>query len=110
MIRAAQHQLAELLDLEAARFESAPYDFVDIPLIERSGVVSGQRSHRFVRGTFALPASGVELRVLASGRPVGRFVLLPKPDVGVSLEERVVAVALADQVGAALAEGTLRRG
>jgi hypothetical protein len=110
VIMAAQHELAELLELEEARFESAPYDFVDLPLLERSGVVSGQRSHRFVRDAFALPASGVELRVLASGRPVGRFILLPKPNVGVSLEHRVVAVALADQVGAAIAEGRLRHG
>jgi hypothetical protein len=40
--------------------------------------------------------------VLARGRPVGRFVLTPHPGVGVTLERRIVAVALADQVGGAL--------
>ena len=33
---------------------------------------------------------------------LGRFVLEPTPGVGVPLERRVVAVALADQVGAVL--------
>jgi hypothetical protein len=36
--------------------------------------------------------------VLARGREVGRFVLIPTPGVPTSLEERVVAVAIADQV------------
>ena len=40
--------------------------------------------------------------MLARGRPVGRFVLVPTPGTGVSLERRIVAVALADQAGAAL--------
>ncbi len=40
--------------------------------------------------------------VLARGQQIGRFVLDPAPGAGVSLESRVVAVAIADQVGAAL--------
>ena len=35
---------------------------------------------------------------------LGRFVLVPGPDTTVTLEQRVVAVAIADQVGAVLAE------
>jgi hypothetical protein len=34
---------------------------------------------------------------------LGRLVLEPEPDVGVSIEERVVAIALSDQLGAVLA-------
>ena len=52
---------------------------------------------------FALPAEGVELLVLGRGRELGRFVLEPDPNEGASLEERIVAVALSDQLGAALA-------
>jgi hypothetical protein len=52
---------------------------------------------------FAFPASGVELPVLGRGNVIGRFVLVPQPETSVSLEQRVVAVAIADQVGAALA-------
>ena len=45
--------------------------------------------------------------MLGRGNVLGRFVLVPQPDTVVSLEQRVVAVAIADQVGAALvATGT----
>ena len=46
------------------------------------------------------PAGGVELPVLARGQHIGRFVLVPTPGHSVSLEERLVAVAIADQVAA----------
>lgn len=46
---------------------------------------------------------GAELLVLARGQPIGRFGLMPEPGTGLSLDQRVVAVALADQVGAVLA-------
>ena len=42
-------------------------------------------------------------QVFGRGRQFGRLVLVPDPAVGVSIEERVVAVALADQLGAAFA-------
>jgi len=44
----------------------------------------------------------VALPVVGAGRSLGRFVLIPTPGVGVSKERRLSAVALADQVGAAL--------
>ena len=56
-----------------------------------------------MRGEFTLPAEGVEIPVLGRGRQVGRLVLEPEPDVGVSLEERIVAIAISDQLGAAVA-------
>jgi hypothetical protein len=34
---------------------------------------------------------------------VGRLVLEPDPEVGVSLEERIVAIAISDQLGAVMA-------
>ena len=58
---------------------------------------------------FELPAAGVELLVMGRGRLLGRFVLDPTPGTGVSLEQRVVAVALADQVGAVLAAPAAER-
>jgi hypothetical protein len=64
--------------------------------------------HRLVGGEFALPTEGVELVVVGGGRQLGRFVLTPRPDVGVSLDRRVVAVALADQLGAALSPAAAR--
>ena len=96
----AQHELIDLLGLTGCRFEALPYE-TDLPLLERSGAVLTDR-HRYTLDGFELPAGGVALPVLARGRPVGRFVLMPTPGTGVSLERRIVAVALADQAGAAL--------
>ena len=50
------------------------------------------------RAGFELPEQGVDLPVLARGREIGRFVLIPTPGIATTLEERVVAVAIADQV------------
>jgi hypothetical protein len=41
--------------------------------------------------------------VVERGREVGRLVLIGDPEVAVTLEERVLAVALADQLGIAMA-------
>ena len=42
--------------------------------------------------------------MLGRGNVLGRFVLVPEPNTTVTLEQRVVAVAIADQVGAVLAD------
>jgi hypothetical protein len=60
-------------------------------------------AYMVTRAGFELPEQGCEIPVSGRGRLLGRFVLEPRPGVGVSLEQRVVAVALADQVGATLA-------
>lgn len=100
VVGTAQQELTELLSLDGCRFEALPYD-AELPVLGRSGALT-QRSHRYQESAFALPSGGVSLPVLARGRPVGRFVLTPHPGVGVTLERRIVAVALADQVGGAL--------
>ena len=41
--------------------------------------------------------------MLEQGQQVARLVLIGDPEVAVTIEERVVAVALADQLGTALA-------
>ncbi len=109
VILAAQDELAELLALRSCRFEAQPFLPV-LPRLERSGHVD-TRVFRLRDGGFELPAEGVELPVYGRGQQLGRFVLEPTPGVGVSLEQRVVAVAVADQVGAALAAPwTTRKG
>ncbi len=94
-------ELSELLSLRDCRFEQAPFG-APLPRLERNGAIDMPR-RRFVRGQFTLPEEGVELPVLGRGRMLGRLVLEPDPDVGVSVEERVVAIALSDQLGVALA-------
>ena len=94
---------AELLDAMRLRdcwFERPPY-VNELPTLERSGVVRTTH-HRYTRDGFELPREGVALPVIGPGGPVGRFVLMPEPGAGVSKEGRLLAVALADQLGMAL--------
>lgn len=94
-------EITELLELETCRFERPPHG-PPLPRLERGGAVVGG-TRRLVGGEFALPTEGVELPVLGRGQQYGRLVLVPKPGTGASIEERAVAVALSDQLGAALA-------
>lgn len=100
LLLAVTAELIETLDLQNAWFERPPFTAA-LPVVARSGVIEATE-HRFANGEFELPREGVVLPVIASGRTVGRFVLIPTPGVGVSKERRLSAVALADQVGAAL--------
>jgi hypothetical protein len=95
-------EIAGLLDLRECRFERPPFG-APLPRLERNGAISGLTARRFVGAGFALPEEGVELPVVGRGRQVGRFVLEPEADHGAPIEELVVAVALADQLGATIA-------
>ena len=101
VLEAAQGELIELLTLQSCRFEAQPI-LLALPRMERSGQLD-TKVWRFRDGGFELPEEGVELPVYGRGQQLGRFVLEPTAGVGVTLEQRVVAVAIADQVGAALA-------
>jgi hypothetical protein len=50
-----------------------------------------------------LPGSDIELLVESGGLFQGRFLMTPVPSARASQEQRLLAVAFADQVGAALA-------
>jgi hypothetical protein len=93
-----ERELTGLLRLESCEFHAGP-STGELPVLQRTGWLEGA-SLRFVDGEFALPESGAELPVLHRGQRVGAFVLRADPDVGVSMEQRVVAVAIADQAGA----------
>jgi hypothetical protein len=99
VLRSVQAELLGLLRLQDCRFERPPFPS-SIPQLERNGTIEGGQ-RRFVAGQFTLPGEGVEIPVLVRGRVIGRFVLIPDWHVGAALEERVVAVALVDLVGAA---------
>jgi Domain of unknown function (DUF4118) len=104
VIGAAQDELRSLLTLLVCRFEAIPYgdDEPSRPRLGRNGSIELQPVVRFARlghrVGFELPEEGVDLPVLARGREIGRFVLVPTAGVPATLEERVVAVAIADQV------------
>jgi K+-sensing histidine kinase KdpD len=103
VVLAAEAQLRDLLHLRDCRFE-APSSEQPLPRLRANGTME-VREHHYRREGFELPAEGVELPVHGHGRQLGRFVLIPTPGIGVSREERMVAVAIAGQVGSALADG-----
>jgi len=107
VIVAAQAELAGLLDPIVCQFEAAPFaDRLDLPRLERNGVIEQPARYRLQPGgdlEMELPAQGLVLPVMARGQIIGRFVLDFEPGTTASLEQRVVAVAVTDQVGASLA-------
>jgi hypothetical protein len=112
VIAVAQDELRELLTLQEARFEALPtHDLRAIPRIGRNGAIEGVKDRTYGRlpdgsGGFEFPEQGVELPVLARGQHIGRFLLTPTKGVAVSLEQRLVAVAIADQVAAVWIPGS----
>jgi Domain of unknown function (DUF4118) len=101
VLESVRAELIDLMSLRACTFEQPPFG-TPLPRLGRNGSIDIQR-RRIVRGEFTLPSEGVEIPVLGRGRQVGRLVLESEPDVGVSLEERMVAIAISDQLGAAVA-------
>jgi hypothetical protein len=100
VLESVRRELMQLLSLQSCDFEPPPFG-VPLPRLERNGSIDTPH-RRFARGEFTLPEEGVEIPVLGRGRQLGRLVLTPDPEVGVSIEERVVAIAISDQLGAAL--------
>lgn len=95
---------AELLDtlrLQECRFELPPF-LLELPLLESDGVLAGS-VRRYGGAGIQLPAVGADLRVVGPRGIIGRFVLVPTPEVVISAERLLVAVALADALGLALA-------
>ncbi len=102
LIMAVAGELRDILSLRDCRYET--YSPADRPVarVERNGEVTvGQL--RWGVDTMGLPTKQVELLVEARGHPAGRFILTPTPGEPVPFDKRLVAIALADQVGAALA-------
>jgi hypothetical protein len=97
-------ELLRLLELRDCRFEAGLgwLEGRTLAQLERNGdVVHG--GVRWSVDSLGLPSRGVGLEVQGGGQTYGRYLLVPTPSVPVSFERRIVAVALADQVGAAFA-------
>jgi hypothetical protein len=103
VVMAVAGELQDLLALEDCRYQQiVKHDEKPLPEIERSGTVRfGQL--RWATEHIGLPGSQVALPVNSAGRSFGRYLLKPTPGRPLDFDLRVVAVALADQVGAALA-------
>jgi hypothetical protein len=94
-------ELRALLSLYDCWLEWRPFVYV-MPRLERGGAIT-QPEHRWFEGGVAISEDGVELPVRDQGNEIARLVLIGNPAVAVNLEQRVVAVALGDQLGLALA-------
>ena len=105
VVLSVQAELIGLLSLRDCRFERAPFPS-ELPTLERNGSIAGDHRH-WIGGEYTLPSQGAEIPVLGRGKVFGRLVLVPDLTVGVSIEERIVAVALSDQLGAAFAADSL---
>jgi K+-sensing histidine kinase KdpD len=100
VIEQARAELIDLLNLRDCRYEPRLSERRVARLdhdgsVIHVGMVWGAHN-------MGLPSPAVDLLVQARGQVLGRFVLRPTPGYPVSLHRRVVAVAIADQVGAAL--------
>lgn len=101
VIERASNELTHLLHLRRCNYQP------DAPRWNRTTILSnGQVVHGgLIWGvsTMGLPGSDLDLLVHYGGKTLGRFVLVPTPGWPVSRERLIVAVAIAAQVGAALA-------
>ena len=94
-------QLIAVLDLQECRFECGSL-LGHPPRLEADGTVLAARGRWDVEQA-GLPAEEIELRVFGGGQYHGRFMMRPQPGSRPSLQARLVAVTLADQVGRSLA-------
>jgi K+-sensing histidine kinase KdpD len=103
VISEATRELSDVLGALACRFEPDGSAALPAgrPRLERNGEVE-QGDVRFDVATDGMPAGEIELLVQGRGRPCGRFVFTSESRRPVSIEQRIAAIALADQVGAAL--------
>jgi hypothetical protein len=99
-------QLTQLLGLSACRFQDGAAGIGGPPRLLRDGrvVVAGQTWDVTLAGL--PPGRDTELLAEAGGLLQGRFLLTPGPGRP-TVEQRLVAIGLADQAGAALAGARL---
>jgi Domain of unknown function (DUF4118) len=100
MIEQTNDSLIELLSLRSCRFDRT---LSDPPLAQIQP--NGDVAHvglRWPAREIGLPGPESEILAKWRGRVVGRFVVTPTPGTAVSLEQRIVAVALVDVFAAYL--------
>jgi hypothetical protein len=103
VILAVAYELKDLLSLKACRFHHGLSER-EPGRIGRNGDVI-LHDVRWDVDDMGLPGKEVDLLVQWGHDAFGRYVLVPTPGVAISLERRLVAVALADQVAAVMAAG-----
>jgi K+-sensing histidine kinase KdpD len=98
-------QLTRLLSLSSCRFQAGAAGLGNPARLHRDGrVISGGQVWDAGREGLP-PGTDTELLAEAGGLLQGRFLLTPGAGNPLTLEQRLAAVAFADQVGAALSGG-----
>jgi hypothetical protein len=100
VVSATRAELIGLFGLDDCVYEperSGP----ELPRLGNRGALEG--AELVVWGEFVLPTGGVEIPVMGRGRERGRVVLYAPEATRASLEKRLVAVAIADELGLTLA-------
>jgi hypothetical protein len=100
LIERVADQIVQVMGLEKCRFDYGMG--LDYPRLEPDGSLRW-RNQSWAVDSFGLPADkDTELVVESGGRFMGRFLLRASPRTRPTQDERMVAAALAAQVGAAL--------
>ena len=102
LITEVSRQLTQTLGLRGCRFQPGVAGLGNPPRLQRDGQVVWNRSVWDVERRGLPVDREIELLVESGGRLRGRFLLSAAPETRVSLDQRLVAVTLADEVGAAL--------
>ena len=98
--------LTQLLSLRSCQFQYGMAGIGRPARIQHNGAgrpLNGQAGRYVARRPTCPAGTGLELLVESGGRLQGRFLMQPGPEARPSREQLLVAVALADQAGAALA-------
>lgn len=105
---AVSAELRDLLFLRDCRFALHLPEEIVARVTPEGDLTIG--SETWATQELGLPTRGVDLPVRGSGWLLGHFLLTPTPGRSVSRQRLMVAVAIADQVGAALAAHDLPSG
>lgn len=105
LIHQVAKQLTGTLGLRRCRFQYGVAGLGDLPRLGRDGHVRWRRVDVDIERAGLPTQDDVELLVESGGLLCGRFLLSATPGTRPSVAQRLMAVTLADQVGAALGRG-----
>ena len=100
VVMSARAELIGLFGLHECVYQ-AERSGPELPRLGNRGALEG--SPMVLWGEFLLPTGGVEVPVMGRGRELGRLVLYAGEATRAPLEKRLVAVAIADELGLTLA-------
>ena len=105
LVDSVSGRLVQLLSLRSCQFQYGVAGLGGPARIDHQGVVLAGGRPWDVENEGFPPGTGVELLVESGGLLRGRYLMQPDPDARPAREQLLVAVAFADQVGAALGSG-----